>query len=248
MNIYKKLDFQGIINLHALFVFVLVISIVGGAGYGVYAADHLYKTAEQNASTNTKGLVSKAPLNGINSQQMIAAIHSTATGGASISARAGTSQTSSGSIKSNNVTTSQSENTTGGSNSVTSTSNPSEVGPPTQNSSSSSTSTATYLVTGTFLESPTRPTCSPSIPCTAPIANHEVVVNPYCNPNGSSPCGTKPLITTMTNSQGQFTLHLSINHYTLTLNPAVGLGGQSWSFDEIGQSLQLQLTDKTGIQ
>ncbi len=244
MNTYRKLTSHGFVSLHI--VLILLLLIVVGAGYGVYSARNHKNAVELSSSTsNTKGIGDKVLADGANSKQIIAAIHATTTGGASISASSPSSPTSklpsTSSGSSASAATAQTQSSTYDS-------SPSMVGPPTSSSSGSSTNTATYLVTGTFIESPTSPMCSPSVPCSAPIANHTVIVNPYCAPTSTTPCGTKALITTTTNAQGQFTLHLSINHYTLTLSPAVGISGQSWSFNEIGQPLQLQLTDQTGIR
>ena len=82
----------------------------------------------------------------------------------------------------------------------------------------------TYPVAGSIVLSPAG----------TPIATHEVDVV------GSIPAKT------FTDAQGHFTLHLPVGHYLLTLNPAVGPGGQSWPFTVARQPLTLNLTANSG--
>jgi len=83
---------------------------------------------------------------------------------------------------------------------------------------------ATYPVAGSIVLSPAG----------TPIAAHAVDVV------GSIPAKT------FTDAQGHFTLHLPVGHYLLTLNPAVGPGGQSWPFSVARQPLTLNLTANSG--
>ncbi len=248
----KKNSSYGFVSLHAIVILVIVVAVIGGVGYKI-ATLHKGKPVA-DAATNAQTLKNKNTQSAQDAQKTLAAIHATTTGGATLKVSSSTTSSGSGSTSGSSSSTSStapaSTNTTNQNTSSTSistsSSTPSRVGPPTSSgSTTTTTTTATYLVTGTFSEYPSQPVCSPSMSCSAPITNHTVDVYKNCS---SVPCTTKPYTTTTTNSKGQFTLHLPVDHYTLTLDPSVGVSGQSWSFDEIGQTLNLQLTANSGIR
>ena len=234
----------------------MIVLAIGGIGY--YVISHSNKKKSLESAVGVKNSSSQQSLsssgNNSNAQALSAITDPTATGGASIKASAANTSvmTSSGSSSSTTNSTTPVTNvpskssTVSAKTSISSSSSTSSAS--TSTSSGSSTAPYTFLVTGTFTEYPTKPVCSVTMPCSAPISNHVVDVYYYCDPAESIPCSSKPLMTTTTNSKGQFSIHLAKGHYTLMLNPQIGLNSQSWSFKEDGQAINLQLTDDSGIR
>lgn len=221
---------SGFINLHTIILFVLVVAVLSGIGYTVIAHNKNDKTVANTNNTQTAN--GKSSIDSHNTQaNTLQRVDATAKGG-------GTVQVTLPATASSGASNNPSSTTNAGSGSSATVSPPVKPGP------SPSPAPTTFLVTGTFTEAPTRPTCSPTIPCSAPIVNHTVNATRKCI--GATACNAT-VLTTTTNAQGQFSFMLPTGSYTLTLSPSVGVNGQSWSFNEIGQPINLQLTAKTGI-
>ena len=248
MTNVKKIKDRGFIDLHIATLLVVIVLAIGGIGY--YVVSHSNKKKSLESALGVKNSSSQQALsssgNNNSAQALSAIVDPTATGGASIKASTSNTPTTTGAGRTSSATTSTTTIASAPSKSSSNSTNTSSNS--TKSSSSSSTVPYTFLVTGTFTEYPTKPVCSVTMPCSAPISNHVVDVYYYCDPAESIPCSSKPLMATTTNSKGQFSLHLAKGHYTLMLNPQIGLNSQSWSFKEQGQAINLQLTDDSGIR
>lgn len=94
-------------------------------------------------------------------------------------------------------------------------------------------------LSGTVTEGPVQPVCRINVPCEAPVANHELVAD---DQQGHQVASTK------TDAQGDYTLHLSPGHYTLTLVPRIGLGVGTASVDVVGGANHYNLSVDTGLR
>jgi hypothetical protein len=234
----KRIFNEGFVDGHLLIFIVIAILVIGVAGYRVVSDQSKSKL---NASTTSQSTLPSTTNNAqYSSKAKIAAVNATATGGAAISVSLPSTY--------NSPPQSSGGNTSSNSNTSNATNNGSSAGNTQSGTVTKPSSPKTYVVNGTFMRAPTSPVCAYNKPCSAPIADHTVVVSTYCYPVETSSCKSNFVARTTTNTQGQFSFNLPTGHYTLSLDPAVGVAGQTWSFEEIGQPLQLILTAKSGIE